>query len=244
MENKSNVMYKVIIAILSAVIVGLIIFIGIKLEWFGSKNEISQNNIINNYSNGNFVNDMVGNIVNNSVGTNTIENNNHDNEPTSSEKIKKIEISGEELLNILLDTAPFDDGTNLSTQQYLEIVYNALNENYISEYKNRREKGKDSAEYTAEEINGIVYSLFGVTMPNNESMGSALVYKNGKYTLQFSDRGTSVPIAKNVENDVAAGSIYITYDLYYKGDGDEVLEGNFTIRKSSVTTFVKSKIKN
>ena len=118
-KSNSNKVNMVVIVLLVLIIVGLTFFVGYKLHWFGNENNVNDN------------------VLNNTVVTGTISGDDSNDKEELSDKVKKIEISGEELLNILLDTAPFDDGTKLPTQQYLEIVYNALNENYISAYKGR-----------------------------------------------------------------------------------------------------------
>ena len=165
-----------------------------------------------------------------------------ENKQTESNDIKKIELSDEEIVDILIEADPFESGIELSTEKKLAIVYNALNENKINAYKNRGE-GQAKVEYSAGEINGIVYSLFGVALSENKSYGTSFEYKDGKYILEHSDRGESVPVAKNIESDVAAGTMYINYDLYMSNNGKEVVVGSYAIGKSHVTSFVTCKKK-
>ena len=142
----------------------------------------------------------------------------------------------EEIVNILIDVDPFERVEDLSSEKKLEIVYNALNENKIKAYKNRGD-GQAKVEYTEGEINGIVYSLFGSELKENKSYGTSFVYKDGKYTLVHSDRGEEIPEARNIEYDVAAGTMYINYDLYVNG----TLKGSYAIGKSNVTKYVTCK---
>lgn len=171
--------------------------------------------------------------VENTTEQNKEENNEQEDNKEKSEKkdvkeLKKITISDEELVDILIDAKPFEDVSEISTEEMLTIVYNALNENKIEAYKNR---GKDKAkvEYTEGEVNGIVNSIFGTKLKENKSLGTSFTYKNGIYTLEHSDRGESVPVAKNIENDVAAGTRYINYDLYMSTNGKEELKGSYAI---------------
>lgn len=164
------------------------------------------------------------------------ENKSKEEDSKKNKEIKKIDISEEEIVNILIDVDPFERADDLSSEKKLEIVYNALNENKIKAYKNRGD-GQAKVEYTEGEINGIVYSLFGSELKENKSYGTSFVYKDGKYTLVHSDRGEEIPEARNIEYDVAAGTMYINYDLYVNG----TLKGSYAIGKSNVTKYVTCK---
>ena len=179
--------------------------------------------------------------IENTTEPNKEENNKQeDNEEKSDKKdvkeLKKITISDEELVDILIDAKPFEDVSEISTEEMLTIVYNALNENKIKAYKDRR-KDKAKVEYTEGEVNGIVNSIFGTKLKENKSVGTSFTYKDGVYTLEHSDRGDEIPEAKNIESDVAAGTMYINYDLYVNGN----LKGSYAIGKSNVTKYVTCK---
>jgi len=176
------------------------------------------------------------NIDNNMTNTtNEIEN-----EKKESHEIKRITLSDEEIIDILIGAVPFESGVDLSTDKKLEIVYNALNAGKISEFKDR--KGENNkVEYTVEEVNGIVYSLFGVSLKENKSYGDAFVYDGEKYVLQLNNEKDNDLVAKNIEYDVAAGTAYINYDLYQKSNSGEVYKGSYAIGKNKESSFIKSK---
>lgn len=249
-----------IIVILILIIVGLLAFIGIKLEWFGNKEDSDKNttSVVNNTNNSsenneieNTVNNVIDNVSKNNTDENTVNKTGDDNQTEKNENemssgVKKLQISDEAILNILIDTEPFENGANLSTQQYLAIVYNALNEDYVVIDKDRSsDSGNGKVEFTVDEINSIIYSLFGVTLKSYENYGDVFIYKNGKYILQHSDRGASVPVAKSVSKDAAAGTAYINYDLYLRdeNEGIEDFNGSYSIGRSGVTSFVSCKKK-
>lgn len=201
----------------------------------------------NKYRWANQTENVAENTASSDVTENTVEDNNveeNKNTDDSSNKkdnkenkeLKEITLTDEEIVEILIDTDPFEEVEELSTEKELEIVYNALNDNKIKAYENRG-KGQAKVEYTEGEINGIVYSLFGTKLKENKSLGTSFVYKDGTYTLEHSDRGEEVPEAKNIEYDVAAGTMYINYDLYVKGS----LKGSYAIGKNNQTKLVRCK---
>ena len=170
--------------------------------------------------------------------TNTTENNGNE------EQIDKLNISDENLVNILAETEDFQDGGKLQTETYIAIVYRALNEGYIVLDKSRsNESGKSIVEYSTDEVNKILYSIFGVKLSEFKSYGEVFVYNNGKYVLHFSDGGTGAFQVKNIETGVAAGTEYLTYDLYYKDELGEEYRGNYSIGINNQTHFVSSKKK-
>lgn len=257
--SKTIIAVVIICVIICAIVIGIV---GVKSGWFKTselpdssdtaiKNEIGNNSTIEKNSlnetasntENNKKNETANNVVNETnTNSNETPTNTEKNQSSSESNIKKIEISDENILNILMDTDNFIDGANLSTDEYLSIVYNALNEGYIVLDEERsNQSGKSSVTYSVDEINSIVYSIFGVKLKDNMSLGDVLVYKNGKYTMQFSDRGAVVPVAKNVQYDAAAGTQYITYELYYEENGSEDLKGTYTIGISGQTGFVRSK---
>ncbi len=180
-------------------------------------------------------------IEENKVEENEIkENHNENKEKTENKTIKKVELTEDEIVNILIDASSFNDVSELSTETKLKIIYNALNENKIKAYANRGD-GQTTVEYTEGEVNGIVYSLFGSELRENKSYGEVFVYKNGKYILEHSDRGSQTHIAKNIRTDAAAGTAYIGYDLYYSENGNEEFKGRYEIGINGTTSFVTCK---
>ena len=195
-----------------------------------------------NDGNGDSINDSNRDSSNDGNGdnnnTNTTENNGNE------EQIDKLNISDENLVNILAETEDFQDGGKLQTETYIAIVYRALNEGYIVLDKSRsNESGKSIVEYSTDEVNKILYSIFGVKLSEFKSYGEVFVYNNGKYVLHFSDGGTGAFQVKNIETGVAAGTEYLTYDLYYKDELGEEYRGNYSIGINNQTHFVSSKKK-
>ncbi len=248
-KNSTNNIFipvAIVCVIICAIVIGIV---GIKSGWFKPFKSSASNDITIQNENGsnsaietNITNDTVNKVDSNTNEnvTNTAESQSSSDNNTND--TKKIEISNENILNILMDTDNFIDGANLSTEAYLSIVYNALNEGYIVLDEERsNQSGKSTVIYSVDEINSIVYSLFGVELKENMSYGDVLIYKDGKYTMQFSDRGSVIPVAKNVEYDAAAGTRYITYELYYEENGSEDFRGTYTIGISGQTGFVRTK---
>ena len=232
---KKSIKNIIIIILMISVAFGVYYFIdkvGNKIRWGNATEEKIENSVDNEITE--------GNVENNESNEEQDSEELVENKQIQNDDIKKIELSDEEIVDILIDADPFDSGIELSTEKKLAIVYNALNENKINAYKNRGE-GQAKVEYSAGEINGIVYSLFGVALSENKSYGTSFEYKDGKYILEHSDRGESVPVAKNIESDVAAGTMYINYDLYMSNNGKEVVVGSYAIGKSNVTSFVTCK---
>ncbi|MBQ3409067.1 MAG: hypothetical protein IJH12_07700 [Clostridia bacterium] len=226
-----------IIFFLVIIVVGTLVFAGVKLDWFGLNKKNADHEAVQNKST-----------------TETIKNTNEEeeiqlNNPDEDSEVlysgvKKMDISDEAILNILIDTEPFDNGAELTTEQYLAIVYNALNEDYVVIDTNRRaHAGNGTATFSVDEINNIVYTLFGVVLRENADYGDVMKYSDGKYIVKYSDRGTSVPVAKDIEYDTAAGTKYINYELYLSEDGNEKYVGQYAIGKSNVSGVVTSKKK-
>ena len=226
---KKNI--KNIIIIIAMVVVGFGVYylidkVANKYRWANQNDHIGENTLNSEVEN---------NIVNKD---NNIKEQQEDElvDSRTQSDITKIDISDAEIVNILIDVDLFEGAEELSTEKKLAIVYNALNENKISLYKNRG-NGQAKVEYTENEVNGIVYSLFGSELKENKNYGELFVYKDGKYTLIHSDRGKEKLEAENIESDVAAGTVYINYDLYVNG----VYNGRYTIGKSNVTKYVTCK---
>ncbi|MBP3707036.1 MAG: hypothetical protein J6J36_00260 [Clostridia bacterium] len=220
-EKKSGFLSGVIITILVIAIIGLIIgIVGSKSGWF-NKIENTQNNTTISENEANSGKNVVSsneskkdNNKDNNKDGNTTSGNTTNNSNVNKNKPKKIDIDDEALVELLKYEEPFSNGQSLSNQRYLQIAYNAINEGYIVIDKDRSpESGKSQVKYTENEINSIIYSIFGVTLSKNEDLGSVIKYKDGIYTIEFSDRGTTTGEAKNIEGDVAAGTRFITFDL-------------------------------
>lgn len=222
-EKKSAFFSGIIITILVIAISGLVIgIVGSKSGWF-NKSENTQNsttiseNEANSGSNVTVNNDIAtenDNNRDNSNNGNTTSDNTTGNGNVKTDKIKKIDIDDETLVELLKYEEPFSNGQSLGNQRYLQIAYNAINEGYIVIDKERSaESGESQVKYTENEINSIIYSIFGVTLSKNENLGSVMKYKDGTYIIEFSDRGVVTTEAKNIEGDVAAGTRFITFDL-------------------------------
>lgn len=116
--------------------------------------------------------------------------------------IDYINISNENKILACSVLGEFDNGKNLSIEQYLSVVYNALNSGYIG--------NNSKITYSEEEVKNIVYSIFNVELTENKSV-EGLNYSEGVYKL---DKNTSKKEElQNVESDVAAGSLYMMYEF-------------------------------
>ena len=93
------------------------------------------------------------------------------------------------------------NGQTLSTEEYLKVVYSALNNGYVESSKKI---------YTEEEINNIVYSIFNVKLAENISI-KGLKYQNGQYYFEKND--TKKIGLDNIERDTAARSIFILFEI-------------------------------
>ena len=168
-----------------------------------------------------------------------IENDKSDNNEKEnvSEKLTKINITDDAMIKIVAEMEDFTDGTKLSPEQYASYVYFAINERYIDV--------EEKLEYTEKEVDNIVYSIFGAELKEYKSCGTSFKYENGKYKMEWSDRGLSSLDIRNVEIDVAAGTKYITYDYYIVGPSEyikngEEYHGTYEIARTS-DGFVKYK---
>lgn len=226
-KKKSTSSCAIIITILIIAILGLIIGIaGYKLGWFNKSESTQKNTIVaeneansekNSMSNSNIEAEKNNNKNNNednvAISDNTI-NNTDGNINVNKKNIKKMDIDDNALVEIFKYEEPFSNGQSLDNQRYLQIVYNAINEGYIIFDEDRRpDSGKSKVKYTENEINSIIYTIFGVTLSKNENFGSVMEYKDGVYTIEFSDRGTIATEATNIESDAAAGTHFITFDV-------------------------------
>ena len=234
---------KIFIIILFLVIVGLVTYI--ITDKIVNKPQES-NNTVTTTNSTDYGNTVVNTTVDNTAkNEKNVANTTNDTKNNSKDDARRIEISDDEVLDILLKAKEFERVSDLTDQDKLEIVYHALNEKKVKAYSNRKHPTNDGiVEFTKEEINGIVYSIFGVKLDKFESWEDGLVYKDGKYTLYYSDGGGDTYVAKNIERDSAAGTAYTEYDLYYSDmDATPVNKGRFVIARSGVTSFVSSKTK-
>lgn len=143
---------------------------------------------------------------------------------------------------LILET--FENGKNLTTEQYLKVAYNAINQKYV-----KISKETNSNTYTEEEINNIVYTIFGVELSENKSI-QGLKYENGTY--QYVSNNTekyNVPIIEKLEEGAAAGTIYAEFELYYNDmNGNKNYKGKYkaAIGQNTETgeRFIKSISKN
>lgn len=176
---------------------------------------------------------------NNKIENDKAENDKVDNNEKEnvSEKLTKINITDDAMIKIVAEMKDFADGTKLSPEEYASCVYYAINERYIDV--------EEKLEYTEKEVNNIVYSIFGTELKEYKSCGTSFRYENGKYKMEWSDRGVSSLDIRNVEIDVAAGTKYITYDFYIVGPSEyikngEEYQGTYEIARTS-DGFIKYK---
>lgn len=159
------------------------------------------------------------------------------NENSTIKEQAKLNISDKNLIYIVCEIEDFTDGQKLSADEYLQAVYNSINEFRID--VGQKEEG--ILTYTETEINNIVKSIFGVNLPENKSWGAVFTYDEGTYTLERSDRGMTRLDIRNIETDVVADTRYVTYDLYSIDEIEERYHGKYVISISNQDNIVKSK---
>ena len=115
------------------------------------------------------------------------------------EKILYLNMSNEEKVKCCSMLGTFENGKELTTDQYLQVVYNALNSNIIGGNKNSYSEG---------EIKNIVYSIFNVELTENKSV-DGLKYSNGIYEIERKE--IKKYELENIESGVAAGNLYMVY---------------------------------
>ena len=133
------------------------------------------------------------------------------NEKSTKKQINKLNLSDENLAYAVSDLNDFSDGMKLTTDDYMLVAYNMINDKIVKVKNDSDEVGVIGV--SEDEINSIIYSIFGLKSTAHGSFGDVLKYQNGQYILEKSDRGSS-PVIKNISTDIAAGTKYITYDLY------------------------------
>ena len=108
----------------------------------------------------------------------------------------------------------FENGQTLSSEYYLKAAYSALNNGFVESKKTT---------FSEEEINNIVYSIFGVQLPENTSIEN-FEYKDGKYILKKTEKQNVT--LENLERGTAAGSTFLEYEI----------DGDFYIAKITTNT--------
>lgn len=201
---------KKIVWIIFLAILLIIIIFGINKMNDNNKNSLtnSQENIINNDENNSNI----------EITTATVSP-----DEDIPEDIKLIKMSQEDKMYSVLVLDSFENGKTLTTEQYLNVVYNALNYGYISVNK----KMKDN-KYTEDEINNIVYTIFGTKLKENKSI-QGLKYQDGIYEFEPLDDDLK-HIIKNSEAGAAAGNVYVEFELYMENIlGSQEYKGKYTI---------------
>ena len=149
---------------------------------------------------------------NDKIKKNNVDHNDIDNEMTqhknnsiediqTPEDIDYVEINNENKICSSFILGEFNNGRELSTEQYLKVVYNALNNGYISSNKTN---------YSEEEINNFVYSIFNVKLNEHKSV-EGLTYTKGIYTVKKTE-GQKIELT-NIQKDVAAGNTYVEFEV-------------------------------
>lgn len=134
-------------------------------------------------------------------------------------------LTDEEKIKSILVLEEFEDSNNLENSQYLKVVYEYLNF-----------KKAEKVEYSIEEINSIIYSIFNKETNIKESI-DGLKYENGTYKIEYKEK--EIIEIKEEERQTAAGKIYIKFE--YKND-------NYTAKMVTNTitgeNYIEALIKN
>ena len=172
----------------------------------------------------------------------TEENNdqkNQANNTTTQKGINKIYLSDANLIYAVSELNDFTNGMKLSTNEYMSVAYNMINDGKIKIENDSDEIGVLGV--PEDEINSIIYTIFGIKLNEHDSVGSVLKYENGQYILEKSDRGI-FPIIRNIKTDIAAGTRYIIYDMYTEDyAGKESYRGRYQLAVSNADGYVISK---
>lgn len=121
------------------------------------------------------------------------------------EEIVYINMNNEEKIKCCSILGTFENGKKLSDEQYLKVAYNAINCGYVNSNK---------TVYSKSEIDNIVYSIFNVTLINDQSI-DGLSYDNGKYTYEGNVK-SNVSSYETIESGNAAGNTYVMYSMNNK----------------------------
>ena len=205
-SNKALIIMVFIVLIIAIVILNKEKIVKMKPEQSGANNNIAHDNSYNQndvpISSQDKNDDSNDNTIENDVNDNNNEQNNTNKEDKQTpEDINYMEMSYDNKISCSFILGEFNNGKELSTEQYLKVVYNVLNNGYISSNKTN---------YSEEEINNIVYSIFNVKLNEHKSV-EGLTYTKGIYTLKKTE-GKKIELS-NVQKDVAAGNTYVEFDV-------------------------------
>lgn len=117
------------------------------------------------------------------------------------EDVIYVEMSNENKVLSCYCLGEFENGQSLSAEYYLKAAYSALNNGYVESKKTT---------FSEEEINNIVYSIFGVQIPENATIEN-LEYKDGKYLFKRTEKQNVY--LENLERGTAAGSTFLEYEI-------------------------------
>lgn len=205
-SNKSLFMVIFILFIIAMLILNKDKLVKIKTEQPEVNNNIAQDdNSMQNDTQMNYQDKK--DEVNNNTIQNVVNDNNNEQKNTNKEDeqtpddINYMEMSYDNKIISSYILGEFNNGKELSTEQYLKVVYNALNNGYISSNKTN---------YSEEEINNIVYSIFNVKLNEHKSV-EGLTYTKGIYTLKKTE-SQKIELT-NVQKDVAAGNTYVEFEV-------------------------------
>ena len=153
----------------------------------------------------------------------TEEKNIANNDQEKPRKINTIEISTENQIYAIATLGSFENGKELTVNQYLEVVYNGICNGYI-----KIGEVKEKNEISEEQVNNIVYSIFGIELNENKSI-EGMEYRDGVYKI-YPQRLDYIYMIENISRDSAAGSSYIEFDLYKElASGQEQYMGRYTL---------------
>ena len=132
------------------------------------------------------------------------------------EEITTFNMTEENKLKSVLILNEFNNGKILSTEQYLKVAYNVIDNSYI-------DSKKEKNIYSKEEINNIIYTIFGVTLQDDKSINGLEQDEDGNYVFK---KNSELSLNENLkieelEDDVAAGTVYSNFKLYSINDKNE-----------------------
>ncbi len=161
-----------------------------------------------------------------------------ENDKEKPADIVRVEISTENQIYAAAILNNFENGKNLTTDQYLEVVYNAICNGYI-----KIDSVKEKNEISKEQVNNIVYTMFGTELNENKSI-DGMKYDNGMYKISPKKAGY-VYMTENISRDSAAGTSYTEFDLYKEyASGQEEYMGKYTMSTVQNTVTGESYIKS
>ena len=152
--------------------------------------------------------------------------------------VVNIEIDKDNLIYSVAVLDNFDDGKKLSTEQYLQVVYNAISNKYI-DFDDKIENNQIPEQL----VNSLVYKIFGVELQENISI-NGMEYADRVYKIS-PKRSGYIYLIQNKTIDSAAGTSYESFDLYKEyASGSEQYMGRYTVStvQNTVTgeTYIKS----